>query len=124
MSTAVLTIKSFCNKYMLLVSHPNNVHEIPNAMNLLSIEQIYLFFSSKRLLETLAIGTLMFSVLAAVYHSYLLGAVAGLLLTLTANCAHNFFHMRDNWRMFLFNLSLFTVRLALVLNKLVLCCFL
>uniref|UniRef100_A0A1B6H6A9 Cytochrome b5 heme-binding domain-containing protein n=2 Tax=Homalodisca liturata TaxID=320908 RepID=A0A1B6H6A9_9HEMI len=65
---------------------------------------------SKRLLETLAIGTLMFSVLAAVYHSYLLGAVAGLLLTLTANCAHNFFHMRDNWRMFLFNLSLFTVR--------------
>jgi len=65
---------------------------------------------SKMLLDSLATGTIVLSVLAAVYHSFLLGFAAGMLLTLTAVCSHNFFHQKDNWRMYLFNMSLFTVR--------------
>ncbi|XP_054290732.1 cytochrome b5-related protein-like isoform X2 [Macrosteles quadrilineatus] len=65
---------------------------------------------SKMLLDSLATSTIVLSVLAALYQSFLLGFVAGMLLTMTTICSHNFFHQRDSWRMYLFNMSLFTVR--------------
>lgn len=33
---------------------------------------------------------------------------SGIFLALTANCAHNFFHQQNNWRMYYFDLSLFS----------------
>lgn len=35
----------------------------------------------------------------------LFAGTSGLLLALLANCAHNFFHQRDNWRMYSFDLT-------------------
>jgi hypothetical protein len=62
------------------------------------------------LLDSLATGTIVLSIFAAVYNDFLLGVAAGFLVTMTTICAHNFFHQRDSWRMYLFNMSLFTVR--------------
>lgn len=38
----------------------------------------------------------------------LLCRFSGIVLNLTACCAHNFFHQRDNWRMHYLDLSLFS----------------
>lgn len=38
--------------------------------------------------------------------SLLLTLIAGTMLSMTVICAHNFFHQRDNWRMYYFDLSL------------------
>lgn len=38
--------------------------------------------------------------------SLFFGTLAGVLLTININCAHNFFHQRDNWRMYCWDLSL------------------
>ncbi|KAK4302895.1 hypothetical protein Pmani_025053 [Petrolisthes manimaculis] len=43
---------------------------------------------------------------ATLTHSYTLAVLAGLLLCLTMIGAHNFFHQRDNFRMYYFDLSL------------------
>ncbi|XP_014281219.1 cytochrome b5-related protein isoform X2 [Halyomorpha halys] len=65
---------------------------------------------SKMLIDSLCIITFLFAITAAKTQSYLLGVVAGLPLCLMVIAAHNFFHLRDNWRMYLFNLSFLTVR--------------
>ncbi|BFF94378.1 cytochrome b5-related protein [Drosophila madeirensis] len=44
------------------------------------------------------------------YSSYLAKALAGLTLCYLANSAHNYFHQRDNWRMYTFNLTLMNFR--------------
>lgn len=38
--------------------------------------------------------------------SLLLILIAGTALSLTVSCAHNFFHQRNNWRMYYFDLSM------------------
>ncbi|CAG7732689.1 unnamed protein product [Allacma fusca] len=48
------------------------------------------------------------SVLALVYNSYWLILTAGLLLGGSTVGAHNFIHIRDNWRKYYFDLSLFS----------------
>lgn len=66
--------------------------------------------SSKRILEALVICTFLFSVLAvrADWGFPKLGCVllGGLAMAWTGVCAHNFFHKKDNWRMYMFNLTL------------------
>nr|XP_022905146.1 cytochrome b5-related protein-like [Onthophagus taurus] len=42
--------------------------------------------------------------------SYLLGAISGLVLTLTSIAAHNFFHQKDNFRRFYFDLTTMSSR--------------
>ena len=37
--------------------------------------------------------------------SFLMAVLTGLILGATCSCSHNFFHQRDNWRMYLFSLS-------------------
>ncbi|XP_034099116.1 cytochrome b5-related protein [Drosophila albomicans] len=48
----------------------------------------------------------LFSWAAAVLDSLVLSAFAGLSLCWLATSSHNYFHQRDNWRMYFFNLSL------------------
>ncbi|KAI5716526.1 hypothetical protein M8J76_008052 [Diaphorina citri] len=60
-------------------------------------------------IDTLATLLLSTVVLAAVYNSTLMALVAGSILTLLTIMAHNFFHRRDNWRMYYFQLSFLSV---------------
>lgn len=44
--------------------------------------------------------------LTAYWQSVALAALTGFVLALSTNCAHNFYHQRDNWRMRMWDLSL------------------
>lgn len=61
---------------------------------------------SKLTTDLLLVGYLSTAILAARFWSYTLGAISGLLLALMAIAAHNFFHQRNNFRMYYFNFSL------------------
>ncbi|KAG5676468.1 hypothetical protein PVAND_006300 [Polypedilum vanderplanki] len=50
------------------------------------------------------------SILACKDNNIYLALLAGFFLNAQLVIAHNFFHRKDNWRMFCFNLSLFTAR--------------
>ncbi|XP_018057245.1 PREDICTED: cytochrome b5-related protein-like isoform X1 [Atta colombica] len=56
--------------------------------------------------DSLVIATFALSLMAAFFHSYTILILASLFLTWTANAAHNYFHMRDNFRMYYFDLSM------------------
>jgi hypothetical protein len=62
--------------------------------------------------DTLLISCLVSAVGAAFSGSFLLGGVSGLLLALTVISAHNFFHQKDNIRMYYFALSFMSSRLV------------
>ncbi|XP_063698557.1 cytochrome b5-related protein-like [Culicoides brevitarsis] len=66
--------------------------------------------ASKRVLDTCLAVTFLFAIASARFHSYLLAIVAGVFLNYTVISAHNFFHQKDNWRMKMWNLSLFSYR--------------
>lgn len=61
-------------------------------------------------MDGLAISTILASILAMRFNSYILGIVAGQLISATATAAHNFFHQKDNYRMLYFNLSTLNYR--------------
>ena len=44
--------------------------------------------------------------LAAVADSYTVAILAGAILMMNINCAHNFYHQRDSWRMYCWDLGL------------------
>ncbi len=46
------------------------------------------------------------SVLGAMWNSIWIAILAGIFLTFSTIAAHNFFHLRENWRRFIFDLSL------------------
>ncbi|XP_036343648.1 cytochrome b5-related protein-like [Rhagoletis pomonella] len=54
----------------------------------------------------LLVSIFIFAVLSARLHSLLFLALAGTALCWTVIVAHNYFHRRDNWRMYTFNLCL------------------
>ncbi|XP_018339766.1 PREDICTED: cytochrome b5-related protein-like isoform X1 [Trachymyrmex septentrionalis] len=56
--------------------------------------------------DSLVTATFALSLMAAFFHSYAILLLASLFLTWTANAAHNYFHMRDNFRMYYFDLSM------------------
>ncbi|CAG2053689.1 unnamed protein product [Timema podura] len=60
--------------------------------------------------DLFVITTLLLSVLAAHGGDFLLGSLAGVFLCYTAISAHNFFHQKDNFRMYYFDLSLMSSR--------------
>lgn len=47
---------------------------------------------------------------SAIFQSYAIAALAGVLLALTMGAAHNFWHQRDNFRMYYFDLGMFSSR--------------
>lgn len=63
--------------------------------------------------DTFLVGFLFFTFLALSpfatgYLSFIFAAMGGILLACLANTSHNFWHMKDNWRVFTFDLSLFS----------------
>ena len=48
------------------------------------------------------------ALLSVIFHSYCLSIISGIFLGMSTICAHNFFHQSDNWRMYIFDLSLFS----------------
>lgn len=65
---------------------------------------------SKFLTDSLLFGFISTALCATYLKSYILGFVSGILLSMLANAAHNFFHQKDNFRMFYFDLSLMSSR--------------
>ncbi|XP_026479660.1 cytochrome b5-related protein-like [Ctenocephalides felis] len=63
---------------------------------------------SKLILDCFILGTFISSMLATAYCPFIF--VAALFLTWTTIAAHNFFHQRNNWRMYAFNLSMMNHR--------------
>jgi hypothetical protein len=53
---------------------------------------------------------LLLSTVAAATYNFKLGLLAGITLNFLVVCAHNFFHMKDNFRMYYFDLSLMASR--------------
>lgn len=60
---------------------------------------------SKRIADILVISYIALALLAVYQKSYLIGVIAGVLLSLNAIAAHNFFHQKDNFRMLYFDFS-------------------
>lgn len=58
--------------------------------------------------DSIALTFALLLISAAATGSHMLAVIAGVLLTMTGFCAHNFFHQRDNWRMYYFDLTLFS----------------
>ncbi|EFA08577.1 cytochrome b5-related protein [Tribolium castaneum] len=61
---------------------------------------------SKRITDFLLFAYVSLALLAAVFRSFTFGMFSGIFLSLTAIAAHNFFHQRDNFRMYYFNFTL------------------
>jgi len=63
-----------------------------------------------KLYSDLLIVFLLLATVAAATYSFKFGLLAGLLLNFLVVSAHNFFHMKDNLRMYYFDLSLMASR--------------
>jgi hypothetical protein len=69
--------------------------------------------TTNAMLDSLLVGHLVFQFLAYLpifpkWMSYMFVAVSGFCLAGLANCAHNYWHLRDNWRMYTFDLSCYS----------------
>ncbi|RZB40751.1 Cyt-b5 and/or FA desaturase domain containing protein [Asbolus verrucosus] len=60
--------------------------------------------------DLLLVGTFLFAILANTYWNYWLGILAGFFLGCVTIASHNYFHKKDNFRMYYFNLSLMQTR--------------
>lgn len=61
---------------------------------------------SKRIIDFLVAGYIGLALIAILWKSFTCGMLSGILLSVTAIAAHNFFHQKDNFRMYYFNLTL------------------
>lgn len=61
---------------------------------------------SKLIIDSLFASFLLIVILAAIFRSYILASTAGIVMSMTAIAAHNFFHKRDNFRMYYFDFSM------------------
>nr|CAI5858928.1 unnamed protein product [Callosobruchus analis] len=66
--------------------------------------------TSNFLIDAMAFFLLLFSALAIRHWSYFMGLLAGIFLGMLSTAAHNYFHRRDNLRMYYFQFSLLQVR--------------
>uniref|UniRef100_A0A1B0CJ83 Putative delta 6-fatty acid desaturase/delta-8 sphingolipid desaturase n=1 Tax=Lutzomyia longipalpis TaxID=7200 RepID=A0A1B0CJ83_LUTLO len=66
--------------------------------------------------DVLFIMTYVMAVAALVTKNYIVGFLAALTLTWCVICAHNYFHRRNNWRMYIFNLSFMSFNITSVIN--------
>jgi len=65
---------------------------------------------SKLWLDMVMVTTMLTYILSAITSSYALGVLAAFLMNLTVAGAHNFLHLRDNLRMYYFDLSFMSCR--------------
>lgn len=61
-------------------------------------------------IDALLVLTLLTAVLSVKFNNGYLMILSGICMCYTIICAHNFFHRRDNFRMFYFNLAFFNYR--------------
>lgn len=61
---------------------------------------------SKYLTDLLLISYIMSALLAVYFKSYSMGVAAGVMLCMVSVAAHNFFHQKDNFRMYYFDLTM------------------
>lgn len=66
--------------------------------------------TSKLVVDMLLVSIFISAPLTVRFQSYAFAFLTGLLITWAVVAAHNYIHRRDNWRMFVFNLSLFSYR--------------
>lgn len=65
---------------------------------------------SNLMIDSFLVILFILSILAAKYYNFLIGILAGNFLAFLTIAAHNYFHQKDNFRMYYFNFSLLTVR--------------
>jgi hypothetical protein len=65
---------------------------------------------SKLCSDVLLVTFLLLATVAAATCNFMLGLLAGIILNFLVVSAHNFFHMKDNFRMYYFDLSFMTSR--------------
>lgn len=65
---------------------------------------------TKFMTDLLLMAYIVTALLAVYFWSFLLGVVSGVFLALTTVAAHNFFHQKNNIRMYYFNFSLMHYR--------------
>lgn len=65
---------------------------------------------SNLMIDSFLVILFVLSTLAAKYYNFLIGILAGNFLAFLSISAHNYFHKKDNFRMYYFNFSLLTVR--------------
>lgn len=70
----------------------------------------YIKYKSKLMTDFLCLTYLSTAVLAATHLNYYIGIGSGMLLAMLTIAAHNFFHMKDNFRMYYFDMSLMSSR--------------
>lgn len=71
---------------------------------------LFLLFPKQVFIDTLFAMTFFTSILSAKFDNRYLMLLCGLCMCYTIISAHNFFHRRDNFRMFYFNLSFFNYK--------------
>ncbi|KAB7505247.1 Cytochrome b5-related protein [Armadillidium nasatum] len=64
----------------------------------------------KFVLDSLVVAFFVFMFLAAIYSNYYFAVISGISLACAGTAAHNFFHLRDNWRMYAFDLGIMSSR--------------
>lgn len=69
---------------------------------------------SKICADALLISFLIMYLLCARYSNFILATIAGINLAFLANTAHNFFHKKDNFRMYYFDLTLISSKLVII----------
>ncbi|CAH2001566.1 unnamed protein product [Acanthoscelides obtectus] len=74
--------------------------------------------TSNFMVDTMAFFLFLFSVLAVRHWNYFIGILAGIFLGLLSVAAHNYFHRRDNLRMYYFQFSLMQIREWRILHAL------
>jgi cytochrome b involved in lipid metabolism len=67
-------------------------------------------YKSKLYCDLFLVGTVVLSILAAAKNSFFIALIASIFLSFMLNIVHNFIHQRDNWRMYLSNLTMTSFR--------------
>lgn len=65
---------------------------------------------SKKIIDFLLFSYVSLALFAVIFKSFTCGMLSGIFLSLTAIAAHNFFHQKDNFRMYYFNFTLMDFR--------------
>lgn len=65
---------------------------------------------SKLIADGLFVSYVITAILATRYMNYYIGTLSGMLLAMVTVAAHNFFHQKDSFRMYYFDLSLMSSR--------------
>uniref|UniRef100_A0A6P7FSX8 Cytochrome b5-related protein n=1 Tax=Diabrotica virgifera virgifera TaxID=50390 RepID=A0A6P7FSX8_DIAVI len=75
------------------------------------------YTKSKLIIDSLLVLSFLFSIFAVKFWNFGLGVFGGVSLGMVTVAAHNYFHMKDNFRMYYFQFSLLQVRIINLPNQ-------